>query len=137
MTGEGISRVVAPSCLVIDHGGATRGDAMKRMQYKVAAGALVALGIVASSAPASASNVIVPLDISNQSVTWVGEGVNGSGDGQVSATLGACPPAGGGNSVCNITGNFAFGGGGNYDFQIIGPSPFRGTETSPGSNFLI
>jgi hypothetical protein len=142
MTSEGISRVVAPSCLVIDHGGATRGDAMKRpstldarMQCKVA-GALVALGIVASSAPASASNVIVPLDISNQLETWVGEGVNGSGDGQVSATLGTCSPAGGGNSTCNITGNFAFGGGGNYDFQVIGPSPFQGTETSPGSNFF-
>jgi hypothetical protein len=134
MTGEGISRVVAPSCLVIDHGGATRGDAMKRMQCKVAGGAL-ALGIVASSAPASASNVIVPLDISNQSVTWVGEGVNGSGDGQVSATFGACSPAGGGNSVCNITGNFAFGGGGNYDFQVSGPSPFQGVETTPTSNF--
>ena len=107
---------------------------MKRMQCKVAGGAL-ALGIVASSAPASASNVIVPLDISDQSVTWVGEGVNGSGDGQVSATLGACSPAGGGNSVCNITGNFAFGGGGNYDFQVSGPSPFQGVETTPTSNF--
>jgi PEP-CTERM motif len=96
------------------------------------AGFVVAL---ASAAPASASNVIVPLDISNQIVTWVGEGANASGDGQVSATLGACSPAGGGNSTCNITGNFAFGGGGNYDFKVIGPSPFQGTETSPGSNF--
>jgi hypothetical protein len=103
------------------------------MQSK--AGAIVALGILATAAPASASNVIVPLDISNQIVTWVGEGANASGDGQVSATLGACSLAGGGNSTCNITGNFAFGGGGNYDFRVIGPSPFQGTETSPGSNF--
>jgi|HubBroStandDraft_3_1064219.scaffolds.fasta_scaffold131248_2 hypothetical protein len=102
-------------------------------RFIASAGFVVAL---TSSAPASASNVIVPLDISNQSVFWVGEGVNGSGDGQVSATLGTCSPAGGGNSTCNITGNFAFGGGGNYDFKVIGPSPFQGTETSPGSNFL-
>ena len=58
-----------------------------RTQCK-AAGVVVALGILASSAPAGASNVIVPLDISNQSAFWVGEGVNGSGDSQVSATLG-------------------------------------------------
>jgi hypothetical protein len=102
-------------------------------RFIASAGFVVAL---TSSAPASASNVIVPLDISNQSVFWVGEGVNGSGDGQVSATLGTCSPAGGGNSTCNITGNFAFGGGGNYDFKVIGPSPFQGTETSPGSNFF-
>jgi PEP-CTERM motif len=105
-----------------------------RMQDK--AGAVVALGILASAAPAGASNVIVPLDISNQIVTWVGEGANASGDRQISATLGACSAAGGGNSTCNITGNFAFGGGGNYDFQVTGPSPFQGTETSPGSNFF-
>jgi hypothetical protein len=102
-------------------------------RFIASAGFVVAL---ASAAPASASNVIVPLDISNQLETWVGEGVNGSGDGQVSATLGTCSPAGGGDSTCNITGNFAFGGGGNYDFKVTGPSPFQGTETSPGSNFF-
>jgi hypothetical protein len=76
--------------LALTEGGAMRGDAMKlpstfnaRLQRK-AAGALLAVGIVASAPPASASNVIVPLDISNQLETWVGEGVNGSGDGQVS-----------------------------------------------------
>jgi hypothetical protein len=101
-------------------------------RFIASAGFVVAL---ASSAPAGASNVIVPLDISSQSVTWVGEGANSSGDGQVSATLGACSSAGGGNSTCNTSGSFAFGGGGNYEFQVTGPSPFQGTETSPGSNF--
>ncbi len=96
---------------------------------------VVALGILASPAPVKASNVIVPLDISNQSVTWVGEGLNGSGDGQVSATLGTCSPTGGGDRTCNITGNFSFGGGGNYDFKVTGPSPFQGTETTPTSGF--
>ena len=82
-----------------------------------------------------ASNVIVPLDISNQSVFWVGEGVNGSGDSQISNTFGTCAPAGGGNSTCDITGNFAFGGGGTYNFQVSGPSPFQGVETTPTSGF--
>jgi hypothetical protein len=88
-----------------------------------------------SSAPASASNVIVPLDISNQSVFWVGEGVNGSGDGQITSVFGTCAPAAGGNSTCNMTGNFAFGGGGTYNLQVIGPSPFQGVETTPTSGF--
>jgi hypothetical protein len=101
-------------------------------RFIASAGFVVAL---TSSAPASASNVIVPLDISNQSVFWVGEGVNSSGDGQIGNTFGACAPAGGGNSTCNITGNFAFGGGGNYDFKVIGPSPFQGVETTPTSGF--
>jgi hypothetical protein len=127
--------------LALTKGGATRGDAMKRpstfnarLQRK-AAGAVLAVGIVASAPPASASNVIVPLDISNQSVFWLGEGVNGSGDGQVSASFGTCAPAGGGTSVCNISGNFAFGGGGTYNFQVSGPSPFQGVETTPTSGF--
>jgi len=96
------------------------------------AGFVVAL---ASPAPAGASNVIVPLDISNQSVSWVGEGVNGSGDGQITSTFGTCAPSGGGNSACNITGSFAFGGGGTYSFQVSGPSPFQGVETTPTSGF--
>ena len=101
-------------------------------RFIASAGFVVAF---ASSAPAGASNVIVPLDISNQSVFWVGEGVNGSGDGQISNTFGTCAPAGGGNSTCNITGNFAFGGGGTYNFQVRGPSPFQGVETTPTSGF--
>jgi hypothetical protein len=101
-------------------------------RFIASAGFVVAF---ASSAPAGASNVIVPLDISNQSVFWVGEGVNGSGDCQISNTFGTCAPAGGGNSTCNITGNFAFGGGGTYNFQVSGPSPFQGVETTPTSGF--
>ena len=93
------------------------------------------LGALASVAPAIASNVIVPLGISNQSLSWVGEGVNGSGDGQVLTTFGACVASAGGNSTCNMTGSFAFGGGGTYDFQLIGPSPYPGVETSPTSGF--
>jgi hypothetical protein len=104
-----------------------------RMQCK-AAGAVVALGILASAAPAAASNVILPLEISNQPMSWVGEGVNGNDDGQISSTFGTCVPAGG-NSTCNMTGNFAFSGGGNYDFQVTGPSPYPGVETSPTSGF--
>ena len=100
-----------------------------------AAGAVLALGALASISPAGASNVIVPLDISNQSVFWVGEGVNSSGDDQISNTFGTCAPAAGGNSTCNITGNFAFGGGGTYNFQVSGPSPFQGVETTPTSGF--
>jgi hypothetical protein len=105
-----------------------------RMQCEVV-GAALALGILAATAPAAASNVIVPLDISNQSVFWVGEGVNGSGDGQITSVFGTCAPAGGGNSTCNMTGNFAFGGGGTYNFQASGPSPFQGVETNPTSGF--
>src|ERR1700691_2299780 len=141
MTIGGISCVVAPSWLGIDQGGATRGDAMKRpsalnvrTQCK-AAGVVTALGVLASVPPASASNVIIPLDISNQSVTWVVEGANGSGDGQITSIFGTCAPAGGGNSTCNMTGNFAFGGGGTYNFQVSGPSPFQGVETTPTSGF--
>jgi hypothetical protein len=125
----------------VDQGGAKRGEATKqpsalnvRMQCKVAGAALL-LGILAATAPAAASNVIVPLDISNQSVFWVGEGVNGSGDGQITSVFGTCTPAGGGNSTCNMTGNFAFGGGGTYNFQVSGPSPFQGVETTPTSGF--
>jgi hypothetical protein len=62
-----------------------------RMQCEVV-GAALALGILAATAPAAASNVIVPLDISNQSVFWVGEGVNGSGDGQITSVFGTCAP---------------------------------------------
>lgn len=79
--------------------------------------------------------MILPLEISNQSVSWVGEGVNGSGDGQVSSTFGTCASAAGGSSACNMTGNFAFSGGGNYDFQVTGPSPYQGIETTPTSGF--
>jgi hypothetical protein len=105
-----------------------------RTQCK-AAGVVTALGVLASVPPASASNVIVPLDISNQSVFWVGEGVNGSDDGQITSVFGTCTPAAGGNSTCNMTGNFAFGGGGTYSFQVSGPSPFQGVETTPTSGF--
>jgi hypothetical protein len=100
-------------------------------RFIASAGFVVAL---ASAAPASASNVILPLEISNQPMSWVGEGVNGSGDGQISSTFGTCVPAGG-NSTCNMTGNFAFSGGGHYDFQVTGPSPYPGIETSPTSGF--
>jgi hypothetical protein len=130
-----------PELSGVDQGGATRGDAMKRPStfnaqvHCKAAGAVLALGALASVSPAGASNVIVPLDISNQSVFWVGEGVNSSGDGQISNTFGTCAPAAGGNSTCNITGNFAFGGGGTYNFQVSGPSPFQGVETTPTSGF--
>jgi hypothetical protein len=34
-----------------------------------------------------------------------------------------------------MTGNFAFGGGGTYNLQVIGPSPFQGVETTPTSGF--
>ena len=101
-------------------------------RFMASAGFVVGM---ASAAPVSASNVIVPLDISTQSVYWVGEGANSGGDGQVSGTFGGCTPAGGGNSACSITGSFAFGGGGTYDFQITGPSPFQGVETTPTSGF--
>ena len=97
---------------------------------------LVLAGVLSMGAPVSrASSVIVPLLVSDQPVSWVGEGVNGSDDGQVSSTLGTCTAAGGGNSTCNLTGDFAFGGGGAYDFQITGPSPFHGVESTPTSGF--
>lgn len=100
------------------------------LRIVVPAGLLAAL---ASMSPASASDVIVPLGISTQSVYWVGEGVNASDDGQVSGTFGTCTSAGG-NSTCNIGGSFAFGGGGTYDFQLTGPSAaYPGVETAPFS----
>jgi PEP-CTERM motif len=107
------------------------GNSMSSTRRIIAsAGLLVALTF---AAPASASNVIVPLGISTQSVFWTGEGVNASDDGQVSSTFGTCTSAGG-NSTCNIGGSFAFGGGGTYDFQLTGPSAaYPGVETAPFS----
>ena len=96
---------------------------------------LVLAGVLSTGAAVSRASVIVPLLVSDQPVSWVGEGVNGSDDGQVSSTLDTCTPAGGGNSTCNLTGDFAFGGGGTYDFQITGPSPFKGVESTPTSGF--
>jgi hypothetical protein len=126
LTSWAFARIAATSSIVAIGIGGARGGLL------ASAGLAAAL---ASAAPASASNVILPLEISNQSVSWVGEGLNGSGEGQGSGTFGTCAPAAGGNSACNITGNFAFSGGGHYDFQSTGPSPYQGIETTPTSGF--
>jgi hypothetical protein len=92
------------------------------------------VGVLCIGCLASRASVIVPFGISDQSVSFVGEGVNASDDGQVSVTLGTC---GGGDATCNITGNFAFGGGGTYDLETIGPSPYQGVESTPTSGFYV